>query len=360
MSNEFKEIKDRILQDDRIPDLLEAMGCEREYIKQKSNRYEALLPPKFESDSPRSLQIYLNEHLTCNIRTRSVSGIDIFGLVSYIVYDCFTEEEQRKNLPKAKRFVCEALGYSEFLSGTFIKPITDELFSWLKDIKRKRNKKKIADYENEILDESILNQYIMYPHQLYINEGVEYQTQIEFEIGFDLASERIIFPIRNSCGELVSVKGRTTDPDYKIKNIPKFLYLYHFNMMLELYNWHKALYYIIEEKEIIIFEGEKTCWLSSQWGRRNCVAIGGSDLSPFQVEMIKRLGPEIRIVIALDKDKSVDDVKKQAKKFGQNRLLYAMWDGKNLLSKEEKNSPTDKGREVFEKLYSDRLMYKIN
>jgi DNA primase len=76
--------------------------------------------------------------------------------------------------------------------------------------------------------------------------------------------------------------------------------------------------------------------------------------------MIKKLGPEIRVVIALDKDKNVDDVKKQAKKFGQNRLLYVMWDGKNLLSKEEKNSPTDKGREVFEQLYNDRLMYKIN
>jgi DNA primase len=357
---DFKEIKTKIYEDEKIIEILEHMQCNNIKLNHNKTLFTARLPDKFDSDNERSVQVRNNELLSCSIRSRGVSGIDIFGLVSYIVYECNTEEEQLKNLPKAKRYICETLGYNEFINGNYVKPITDDLFSWLKDIRRKRNKKKVAEYENEILDDLILDQYVKYPHQIYLDEGVEYQTQTEFEIFFDVQSERIVFPIRNSCGELVSVKGRTTDPDYKLKNIPKFLYLYHFNMMLELYNWHKALYYIIEEKEIIIFEGEKTCWLSSQWQKRNCVAIGGSDLSPYQVEMIKKLGPEIRVVIALDKDKNVDDVKKQAKKFGQNRLLYVMWDGKNLLSKEEKNSPTDKGREVFEQLYNDRLMYKIN
>ena len=47
----------------------------------------------------------------------------------------------------------------------------------------------------------------------------------------------------------------------------------------------------------------------SQWGYRNCVAISGDDLSEWQVNMIKELGNEIQIVIALDKDKGINDVK---------------------------------------------------
>ena len=87
----------------------------------------------------------------------------------------------------------------------------------------------LGEQENQIYDESILNQYVMYPYQGYIDENIDYETQQFFRIGFDVNTERVIFPICNSTGDIISIKGRTLDPAYKEKNLPKFLYLYNFN-----------------------------------------------------------------------------------------------------------------------------------
>lgn len=349
-NNDLKLIKEKILEDGKIGELLELMSCE--HVDKKNNRYEAQLPSKFESPNKRSVQVYLNESLSSRIRTLGESDIDIYGLVSYIVFDKYSDEERRNDLPKAKRWICENLGYTEFLDGSYtLLPINDHL-KWLKEVKKQRKKKRnLDDIENRIYKDNILDQFVMLPHKLYIDEGIEYSTQTEFQIGYDIKSQRIIFPIHNSFGEIVSIKGRTIFNNYEELDIYKFLYLINFNKMIELYNWHRALFYILETKEVIIYEGEKTCWLSSQYGFRNCVAISGDDLSEWQVSTIKGVGNDIDIIIALDKDKSIDAVKKQAAKFGKIRNIHALWDNKGLYK--DKESPTDRGEETFRQLYTE-------
>jgi DNA primase len=355
-NNDLKLIKDKILEDGKVGELLELMSCE--HVDKKNNRYEAQLPSKFESPNKRSVQVYLNESLSSRIRTLGESDIDIYGLVSYIVFDKYSDEERRNDLPKAKRWICEKLGYAEFLNGSHTPLPTNDHLKWLREVKKQRKKKRnLENVENQIYEDEVLNQFIMLPHKSYIDEGIEYQTQVEFQIGYDIKSQRIIFPIHNSFGEIVSVKGRTIFENYEELDIYKFLYLINFNKMIELYNWHRALFYILESKEVIIYEAEKTCWLSSQYGFRNCVAISGDDLSEWQVNMIKGLGNEISTVIALDKDKSIDAVKKQGVKFGKTRNVYALWDNVGLFK--DKDSPTDLGEEFFKKFYSE-CKFKIH
>lgn len=360
MSNDLWEIKKKILDEDRVEDLLNAMSCQ--LIKPKSNRYEAQLPDKFDSNNQRAVQVYLNERLSCRVRNMGLSDLDIYGLVSFLVFDIPDESLHLGNLPKAKRWICETLGYSEFLSYNGSRePKKADPLQWLKDLKKKRNKKALREFsQNEMLPDSILNQFVMYPYYPYMKQGLEYETQIEFQVGFDVQSERVIYPIHNQFGDIISIKGRTVDPQYKEKGIYKFLYLYNFNKMIELYNWHRAIDHIYEKKEVIIFEGEKSCWFAAQYGFLNCVAISGDDLSDHQVKIIKELGIEIKIIIALDKDKTVDDFKKQGNKFGQSRRVYALWDAHNLLSKELKHSPVDMGAETFLKLYGDCFKHRMN
>ncbi|PZT57365.1 DNA primase [Paenibacillus silvae] len=350
MSNELKEIKERILEEGKVEALLEAMDCE--YITLRRNRYEAKLPNKFNSPNRRSVQVYLNDHLSSRIRTLGESELDIYGLVSYIVFESYTHQEQSNTLHKAKKWICEQLNYSEFLNSGYAPPKKNNQLSWLRSIKRERKKvRELPEYENEIYDEDILNQFVLLPHQKYYEEGVDYKTQIEFGIGYDIRSQRIIFPIHNRYGEIVSIKGRTIYDDYEDRDIYKFMYLINFNKMIEWYNWHRALYYIIEQKEVIIFEAEKTCWLSSQFGYRNCLAISGDDISEFQANMIKELGLDINIVIAMDKDKPVEAIKKQAAKFGKTRNVYALFDNKNMYK--DRESPCDLGRDTFKQLYEE-------
>lgn len=349
MSNDLKEIKERILEEGKVEELLEAMECE--YITPRRNRYEAKLPDKFNSPNRRSVQVYLNDSLSSRIRTLGESELDIFGLVSYIVFESYTYQDQLNTLPKAKKWICEQLNYTEYLNGTYKPPKNNSPLTWLKSIKKQRKKaKELPEYENEVYDDDIMNQFVLMPHQKYYDEGVNYKTQLEFGIGYDIRSQRIVFPIHNRFGEIISVKGRTIYDDYESRDIYKFMYLINFNKMIEWYNWHRALFYIIEQKEVIIYEAEKTCWLSSQFGYRNCLAISGDDISEFQANMIKELGTEIAITIAMDKDKSVEAIKKQAMKFGKARVVYALYDRNNMFS--NKDSPCDLGKEVFEKLYS--------
>lgn len=359
MSNDLWEIKQKILSEDRVKELLNVMGCSN--VRFASNRYEAQLPDKFNSSNPRAVQTYMNEYLSSRIRNMSITNIDIFGLTAILVFDAKDETDASNYLYKAKKWICEKLGYTEFLtSNRDFQIIKDDPLKWLKDLKKKRNKKQLREFsENRIYPDSILTQYIMYPYYPYMQDGLEYQTQFDFQVGFDIYSDRVIYPIHNQYGDIISIKGRTIDPNYKEKGIYKFLYLYNFNKMIELYNWHNALEHIQSRKEIIIFEGEKSCWYATQFGFLNCVAISGDDLSDYQVKMIKGLGIDTRIVIAMDKDKSVDDIKKQGKKFGQSRQVYALYDAHNLLSKELKHSPVDRGLETFLKLYSEYMKYRI-
>lgn len=357
--SDLRDIEKQVYDEERVEELLEKMGCQ--HIKPKSSRYEAMLPEKFSSNNIRSVQVSNTENLRCAVRSRSLSNISIYDLVSYIVFDCDEEESIKKNLSKSKRWICEQLGYLNFLTKNFqSEEKEDDPLSWLKSVKKNRAKEINMSHQNEVIDETILNQFIMFPSYRYFLEGLSFEIQNEYQIGYDLRDERIVFPIRNEFGELISVKGRTTDPYYKINGTPKFMYYVNYNKMIEWYHLNIALYYILEKKEVIIFEAEKSCWFAAQYGYMNTIAIGGTDISIFQVEILKRLPSDVRIIFAFDKDKTPKDVMREAIKFGKFRRLYTFWDKENLLSLELKQSPVDKGKEVFEMLYLDSLHRKLN
>lgn len=329
-------------------------------IKQKTNRYEAKLPDKFGSTNTRSVQVFLSDDLQCVVWSRSISNIDIFGLVSHLVFDCEDNESVKENLYKAKKWICENLNFTEYLGNYTPQPEVEDPLGWLKKVKKQRPKQLRDIDENQIYDDSILNQYVMMPHYKYYLEGLSYEIQTEYQIGFDLLSERIVFPIYNQYGDIISVKGRTMDENYKEKNIPKFMYLYPYNKTIEWYNWNLALYEILEKREVIVFEAEKSCWYAAEFGYRNTLAIGGSDITLYQVELIKKLPYDTKIILAFDKDKEEKDIRKEADKFGLLRPIHTFWDKKNLLSKDLKHSPTDLGKEVFDFLYQDSIHRRIN
>lgn len=55
------------------------------------------------------------------------------------------------------------------------------------------------------------------------------------------------------------------------------------------------------------------------------------------------------MVVAFDKDVGWDKIKKQTKNLRRFTNVYAVYDRQNLL--DEKMSPVDKGRDIWEELY---------
>lgn len=355
MSNDLKELKIKILEEDQIPKILTALGCNG--VERKNNRYEASLPTRFNSNNRRSVQVKLNENLNSSIRSLAVNGIDIYGLVSYILNDKKDRESQQQDLPFSKQWICQELGYHEFLNNHYEEPKYKNALGWLTNFKRQHrtSSRELPEYYNHIYDNEILDNYLIMPHKnLYVKDDIHPTTQQFFELGFDFRSRRIIFPIYDRDGKIVSIKGRTLD-DLNEDN--KYFYLLNFNKMIELYNWHHALPHILSSKQVIIYESEKSCWKSWQYGYKNCVGLMGSDISDWQINMIKELGLDIEIVLSMDKDKSEESVDFLAKKFGRLRNVYKLFDTQDLFS--GKDSPLDLGKEVFEQLYNNDK-HKIN
>lgn len=335
---DLKELKYRIHKEHRVEELLEYIGCTSIKPEQRGTLFTASLP---DGDNKRSVQIKNSEALTVNIRSRGIEGTDVFGLVAYIIFECFNKADMLKCIPKSKSWICSKLGYT--LNQTRYKE--DDYEIWLKNALKDSKKNVRCTSFNPILSETILNEYINYPHLDFINDGIMYRTQQMFEIGYDMRSDRITIPIRDRNGKLIGIKGRYAGD---MEGVPKYLYIYKCNKSLELFNYHRAFTHIKERNEVIVFESEKSCMKSTQMNFLNCVALGGDSISSEQRYLLQDLNVEI--VLAYDKDKRMDFVSKQVSVIeGNVSIVYDIY---GLL--DEKSAPIDQGYEIWNKLYENK------
>ncbi len=350
--SELQQIKNKIFIENRIEEWLEHLGCWGIDTEQNGKLYIAGLP---DGENKRSVQIKNNENLSSNIRSRGISG-DIYSIVSYIIYDADTEEKIKQCLAKSKYWICNKLNYLEYID-EFYKATSDEdpekpqYNAWLK----KFNKSQIKLQFNEVRPKEILEWYGVVPYYQWYKEGLNISTQKYFQVGIDVNSERITFPIHNKDGELIGVKGRYCGKNKEIEDKYKYLYLVPCNKSIEFFNLHRALPYIKKMKEVIVVEGGKTTMYLKQWGYPNAISIEGDSLSDVQVHLLKELGLDIKYIFAFDKDKDTKFVKNEVSKL-KGRLKFGIFDIDDLL--EDKDSPTDKGKEVWETLYHNNI-YKI-
>ena len=345
---DFQAVKKRIYAEQKIPTLLEALGCDHIHTEQGGELIVCQLPTRFHSDNRRSVQIRNTESLWGNIRSRGITG-DIYSIIGYILYDLADFDSVKDKICDIKNWICNTLGYEEDMwNGEMA---ARDWNSWLRPIQKSRPQDNY-ELENEVLDESVLHSYIPYPHMLWIKDGITAKTQVEFGVMYDMDSERIVYPAHNKHGQLIGVKGRYVGSDQRVAEAFKYLAVVPYAKSIELYNLHRALPYIKEEAHVIVVESAKSCMLLTQWGYRNCVSMEGKSLSPTQARLLKEL--RVPITFAWDKDVGVEEIKKQTQCF-KNRLVYCAYDTKGLLSATD--SPTDKGQEIWEKLF--RSTHKI-
>jgi DNA primase len=355
---DLQKIKDKLREENNIEDLLRAIGCEYVKPERQGMRITAQLPDRFYSNNKRSVQVKMNDFLSCAIRSKADFKGDIFNLVSYIMNDKRNEELQ-EDLPRAKEFICTLFGWKSFLKGkkgshdVIVKDYTASLKEIINGRKRRKEIK-----PNPVLPEETMDQYYFWgkplPYKGWVEEGITPETQRVYGVGFDLDSKRIVFPLRNRFGKLVGVKGRIMfteeDPERK------YLYLYNCNNRYEWFNFYLALEHILIEKKVYIFESEKSCMKAHSYGVFNTLAIGASDIALEQADILKKIGLDIEIILCYDKGITIDEIKTNAQVL-EGRAVYGMYDVNNLL--DMKDAPVDKGVEIWEKLVNKNI-YPIN
>ena len=218
-------------------------------------------------------------------------------------------------------------------------------------------------------DDNILK-YLPRPRILsWEKEGITNEVMKNRGIAFDPRTQSIVIPHWDINNNLVGIRERTLvkeDEKYG-KYKPAILNgkMYNHPLGFNLYNLNYSKNAIQSFKKAIIFEGEKSPLLyASYFGEDNDITVAtcGNNLLNYQVQLLMSLGVE-EIIIAYDKqfkengDPEWQRLKKNLinihLKYGAYVQISYMFDKEDLL--DYKDSPIDKGPEVFLKLFQNRI-----
>ena len=217
---------------------------------------------------------------------------------------------------------------------------------------------------------AMLSYFLPYHHPLWLKDGIKPEVMDKFSIGLWNAENKITIPHFDIDGRLVGIRARTLDPEeakefgkYRPVQIGEVLYAHplHFN----LYGIYEHKEGIEKRRSAIIAEGEKSVLLDDGYygNLSNTVACCGSSLNKFQVSLLTNVLGANEITIAFDKEyedwrsnearEYRTKIENMCRRYIGQATFYYIWDMDNLLGL--KDSPFDKGKEVFEELYKHRI-----
>lgn len=270
-----------------------------------------------------------------------LKGIDItFGeILRFIV-----EETKFENL-----YTFEKLGYK----------------SEIDKYKKKNRSKKL-----EIFDDGILNIFQKFYPVEWLNENITKESMDKYNILYSTSRNKIIIPHYNIESKLVGIRGRALN-QYEIDNFGKYMPVeiegkwYTHPLSYNLYGLNISKECIKKKKKVIIYEGEKSVIKHYGYfpGWNISVASCGSTINKSQIDLLIRNFEIEEIIIAFDKEyiKYNDEKGKKyfnkllnlCKKYSNYCNFSFIFDKEDILM--EKDSPIDKGKENFIKLYNKRI-----
>lgn len=297
----------------------------------KNNREIRCARSEFGNKSSIRIKIKDNPHLFVKDYARAVSK----DFISFIMNERGVEFKEVLAVIKNELNLTD---YS-FSSQKKKRPIFGGLFNRLS---------KNRTFVNSVLDESVLNAYIQKPNARFLRDGISIETQKVFGIGYDVESQRITIPIRNSYGQLVGVKGRA---NWEVtEDEPKYLYMYNMYAGEVLYGYCEN-YSEMVNGVIIICEAEKAVMQAHSMGYHNFVAIGGSSLSAIQAKLIIGMMPK-KIILMMDKgidqeviDKNIETLNVFSRMFD----IEICWWNPNQQDVPDKANPVDLGKQRLDK-----------
>lgn len=353
------------LEVEQIYDLLEAWGGEPEYVD--SGLIAHTICHNQPGQGSRKLYYYENTQLF-RCYTHCDEVFDIFELylkVSKIQHD------RELELYDAMDYIA---GYFGINGIEAVVNNQQELDDW--QIFKRHELRPAAIKQTVILpeyDATILERF-NYPRiQSWENEGISAETSRHNLIGYYPGREQITIPHFDIDGRLIGIRGRALAAD-EVERYGKYRpllinqQLYNHPLSMNLYNLNNSKNAIRQARVAVVFESEKACLMyQTYYGVENdiSVAVCGSSLSAYQVNMLKDLGVN-ELVIAFDRQfqEIGDDEFNRLKaklihlysKYNNIIKITAIFD-KTMITP-YKASPIDCGPQSFEILMKNRIIPK--
>lgn len=201
----------------------------------------------------------------------------------------------------------------------------------------------------------------------WLNDGISTAAMDKFNILYSISQNKIIIPHYDIEGRLIGIRGRALNT-WEIENVGKYLPVrieqtwYKHPLSLNLYGLYENKDNIKQTGYVVIFEAEKSVLQSESFAMPNCsVAVCGSNFNKFQLKILMRECRPQEIILAFDKeelpneDKYFNKLMNICKKYSSYTKFSFIYDMENLL--ELKDSPTDKGEQIFKQLLNKRIRY---
>lgn len=254
----------------------------------------------------------------------------------------------------------QAIEYLANVAGIKTEKVTiSKTVSYLRKSKKKKDKRKKEAEKHRVLSKSLLQDFKKIEIEKWIEEGIPQWIMDKYEIMYDSKSKRIVYPVYDNYGKFINIKGRTIFDNYKDFNppIPKYINYYPVGDLDYFQGFSKKAKFLLKQKEIIIFESIKSVMKLDSFGQYNSVSSETSQLTEFQIRFLISCKFN-SVVLGFDSEISLEDIKEKetVKLLKCFTNVYVVYDSNNLLGdKADKNSPVDKGVEIWKELYKNKI-----
>lgn len=227
------------------------------------------------------------------------------------------------------------------------------------DVKRKEIE--LPTYSANVLDCFVKR----YPPE-WLEDGISEEAMDAFDIRYSISQNKIIIPHYDIDSRLVGIRGRALN-EWEVENIGKYAPIqmegtwYKHPLSMNLYGLNMTHSDIRLTGLCFVFESEKSVLQMESFSSiPNCaVAVCGSNFNKYQLNLLMKKCFPREIVLCFDKEEKPGEEKyfnklwNICKKYGNYCNFSFIYDREDLL--DLKDSPTDRGEEVFLKLLDKRV-----
>lgn len=341
----INELKGYIYNERKIEYVLEQIGCHNIHYNSQKEYWSAAQP---DGDNPQGINIRNNEHLNYRSFSRGINyedNQDLISLVETIKKSSFVDT--LKYLHKILDLPFEFKKKEEKPKKKF-----DPLNVFKKVLRSNRGVIDVNDIH--VLDDNLLNDYIPMLHIDWVKQGITERTRRKFNLAYSYKHKRVVIPMRYwLTGELLGFNQRTTVENYEEFNIKKYFITPTYPKALNLYGLYENYDSIQKAGYVVVAESEKSVLKRDSLGDSTVVSLSGKSISDEQVRIL--IGLNVEIVIGLDKDVDINEIRHMCEKFKNIRKVSYIYDFIDVLN--NKDAPMDARNKDYQFLFDNRIAY---
>ena len=340
----ISELKEYIYNERKIEYVLEEIGCHNIVYHPNKDFYSC---GNYNGDNKGAINVKNNEHLGVTNWTREKEFGDNSDIITLVQYN------KGLSFIEAIKYLHKILDLPfEFKRKEDVPKKVDHLNIFKRQLRSNRRAVNVEDIH--ILDNKLLDDFVPMLHIDWFREGIMPWTREKFKLAYSYKHRRVVIPMRFwLTGELLGFNQRTTVENYEEFNIKKYFITPTYPKALNLYGLYENYDSIQKAGYVVVAESEKSVLKRDSLGDGTVVALSGKSISDEQVRIL--MGLNVEIVIGLDKDVDINEVRHVCEKFKNARKVSYIHDFMDILG--DKDAPMDASNKDYQFLFESRIVY---